>query len=204
MAVYTRCVVVLLILFFSACSDPQETLKPLSQDAVILAFGDSLTYGTGANTDTESYPAILQKLSGKRVINAGIPGEISQAGLARLPDLLNEFNPSLVILCHGGNDIIRRLDKAQLKSNLQQMLTLIKESGAEAVLVGVPTFGFGLRVPELYLQLAQQHQLPIESDVLVDIESDPALKSDPIHPNVDGYAIFGQHIYRLLQQAGAL
>jgi lysophospholipase L1-like esterase len=175
----------------------------MAQDAVILAFGDSLTYGTGAKSETESYPAILEIRSGRIVVNAGIPGEISQAGLARLPKLLEELEPDLVVLCHGGNDILRRLDKTQLKSNLNEMIALIKASGAQVVLVAVPIFGFGMSVPDLYPELAQQHQIPIEMAVLKDIVSDPALKSDQIHPNSKGYTVFGQHVFTLLQQAGA-
>lgn len=178
-------------------------MNPLAQDAVILAFGDSLTYGAGAKSHTESYPAILEKSSGRIVVNAGISGEVSLAGLARLPRLLKELEPDLVVLCHGGNDILRRLDKSQLKSNLNEMITLIKASGAQVVLVAVPMFGFGLSVPDLYSELAVQHRVPIEMSVLTEIVSDPTLKSDQIHPNSKGYAVFGQRVFTLLQHAGA-
>ena len=190
-------------LISSSCSESGYNLNPLAQDAVILAFGDSLTYGTGAKSDTESYPAILEQRSGRVVVNAGIPGEISQAGLARLPSMLADLEPDLVVLCHGGNDILRRLNKTQLKSNLNEMIQLIKASGAQVVLVAVPMFGFGLSVPDLYPELAQQHQLPIEMTVLKDIVSDPTLKSDQIHPNSKGYTVFGQRVFDLLQQSRA-
>jgi len=194
----------ILSLCLAGCSEHSDTLLPLAPDAVILAFGDSLTYGTGANSDTESYPAILEEYSDRIVVNAGVPGEISQAGLARLPRVLAALEPDLVVLCHGGNDILRRLDEVQLKSNLNNMIQLIKASGAQVVLVAVPMFGFGLTVPDLYPELAQQHQLPIEMTVLTDVVSDTSLKSDQIHPNAEGYDVFGQAIFKLLQQAGAV
>ena len=114
-----------------ACSDSNPKLTQLPEDAVILAFGDSLTFGTGAdNSQTQSYPAVLQKLTGHTVINSGMPGEVSIDGLERLSEELEEYQPDLVILCHGGNDLIRRLNKDKLRHNLEQMVTLIQASGA--------------------------------------------------------------------------
>lgn len=192
------------LMVLSACSSPPANLSPLSSDAVILAFGDSLTYGTGANADTESYPAILQQLSGITVINAGIPGETSSEGLARLPVLLADVQPDLVILCHGGNDLLRRLDKAELSDNLEQMVKAIEASGSEVLIVGVPTFNFSLTVPDLYFTLAENHKLPSEMTLLSEIESKISLKSDQIHPNAKGYSLFGERIFLLLKSAGAL
>jgi len=118
--------------------------------------------------------------------------------------MLEQHQPDLVVLCHGGNDLIRRLDKRQLQNNLNQMIELIKQHNAQVVMIAVPTLGLGLTVPDLYPQVALQHQLPIEMDVLVDVESQPALKSDPIHPNAEGYRIMANQIYHLLQQTGAV
>lgn len=194
----------LLLLLISACSSPAPTLSPLSSDAVILAYGDSLTYGSGANSETESYPAVLEQLSGRTVINKGIPGETTGEGLKRLSSVLLQHQPDLVILCHGGNDILRRVDKTLLASNLEQMVKTIKANGAEVVIIGVPMFNFGLTVPKLYPDLAEKYQLANDMMLLADIVSQPDLKSDQIHPNADGYRIFGQRIFKLLQQAGAV
>ena len=90
------------IVLFAGC-DSGPKIAPLGQDAVVLAFGDSLTYGTGAPAG-QSYPDALADLLGKPVVNVGIPGEVSSAGLKRLPGMLDKHNPTLVILCHGGND----------------------------------------------------------------------------------------------------
>ena len=193
-----------LLAFLTACSSSQPGLSPLADDAVILAYGDSLTFGTGANSDTESYPAVLAQLTQRQVVNAGVPGEISSEGLDRLSTMLEQHQPDLVILCHWGNDLIRRLDKHQLKSNLTQMIELIQQHNAQVAMIAVPTLGLGLTVPDLYTQVALQHQLPIEMDLLVDVESQHALKSDPIHPNAEGYRIMANQIYQLLQQTGSV
>nr|WP_305909554.1 GDSL-type esterase/lipase family protein [Methylomarinum sp. Ch1-1]MDP4522473.1 GDSL-type esterase/lipase family protein [Methylomarinum sp. Ch1-1] len=95
----------LMLLF--GCEQPPQ-LNKLPTEAVILAFGDSLTYGTGASPQ-RNYPSVLSQLTGLQVINAGIPGEISRNGRKRLPDILDKQQPDLLILIHGGNDILRKI-----------------------------------------------------------------------------------------------
>src|ERR1700675_2661914 len=112
-------------LLASGCGQ-QSKLAPLPADAVILAFGDSLTDGTGANED-ESYPAQLARLTGRRVVREGIPGEVSEAGLARLPAALDEHRPRLLLLCHGGNDFLRRLPKEKAADNARAMIRLARD-----------------------------------------------------------------------------
>lgn len=205
MLIQVKGAIVLLIIFFSiSCSDDRTKLTSLEQDAVILAFGDSLTFGSGANSATESYPAVLQQLTGRKVVNAGIPGEVSQVGLERLPDILSEEMPDLVILCHGGNDLIRKLGQQQLKNNLDQMISLIQRSGSQVVLIGVPNFNLMLKVPDLYLELAQDHKIPIQAEIIPQLERSPKLKSDTIHPNAQGYHQLAEHVQILLTESGAL
>ena len=190
--------------FLISCSDNSPSLKPLANDAVILAFGDSLTFGTGANSQTESYPAVLQQLTGRTVINSGIPGEISQQGLLRLPLVLEETKPDLVVLCHGGNDLIRKLGNDQLKDNLEQMINLIQQSGADVVLVAVPRFSITLSVPDLYAELATAYKLPIELTIIPELERDSTTKSDTIHPNAMGYKLLAEGIRKLIFTTGGL
>ena len=117
------------LLLASGCGQ-QAKLPPLAPDSVLLAFGDSLTYGTGAN-ENESYPAQLEKLTGRRVVREGVPGEVSAAGLARLPAVLDEHRPRLLLLCHGGNDFLRRLPKAEAAANVRAMIRLAKSRGVD-------------------------------------------------------------------------
>jgi lysophospholipase L1-like esterase len=192
----------LLLLLLPACG--QETRLPaLPPSAVILAVGDSLTHGTGA-APQESYPAVLETLTGRRVVNAGVPGEESDAGLVRLTRLLNQVKSDLVILGHGGNDILRGRDPARTESNLRQMVELARQHGASVVLLGVPSPSIFLGTHPLYERLAESLQIPLEGDALPDILGDGALKSDPIHPNAAGYRKLAEAVYDLLVEQGAL
>ncbi len=181
---------VIALIFLVATRESKDNLSyiELKRDATILAFGDSITYGYGV-AQKDSYPYQLQKKTGLHVINAGISGEESSEGLQRLPKLLKE-KPDLVILCHGGNDILRKRSEDELKSNLIAMINLIKESGAEVLLVGVPNFGMlGVKTHSLYGEVANETGVFFEEDVLSLVEADNRLKIDYIHPNKQGYGI---------------
>lgn len=185
-----------------ACSSSAK-LPRLTSDAVILAFGDSLTFGTGA-TPTESYPAILERLVGRRVVNAGIPGEVTSEGLSRLSEALDKGKPALLILCHGGNDLLRRLDRQQTANNLRAMLRLAKERGVAAVIIAVPSPGIALSPPPFYRETAAEMGLPIEEEALTKVLSDGSLRSDFIHPNAAGYRRLAESIAVLLKKSGAV
>ena len=170
----------------------------------ILALGDSLTYGHGANYH-ESYPALLTSLTGHKVINAGNNGETSDEGLLRLPKLLEERSIKLMILCFGGNDILRRQSMDTLKNNLKKMIKLAKVKKIEVLLIAVPDISlFGLSPLDLYEEVAEEENVPLVSGVLAEILSNPTLKSDQIHPNALGYKQMADTIYESLVENGWL
>ena len=189
--------------FYFKLSTPSQERIALSTESTVLAFGDSLTYGFGAVES--AYPKQLAELIEREVINAGISGEVSSVALLRLPRLLELYHPDLVILCHGGNDILRHASKQQLKVNLFKMVSLIKKSGAEVLLVGVPGFGlFGIATLPLYEEVAEEANLLYEGEVLEKIENNPSLKSDRIHPNAKGYKMMVEAFATLLRDQGLL
>ena len=192
----------LTLLQLSACS-AGPSLPPLPTDGVVLAYGDSLTFGTGSELE-QSYPAVLSRLIGRRVVNARIPGEVSAEGLARLSATLEREKPLLVILCHGANDLMQGMDQRRTADNLRAMLAMIRERGASAVLVSVPAIGLSLSPPPFYDQLAAEAGIPCERKVLPRILGKRSLKSDIVHPNAAGYRAMGEAFSDLLRKHGAL
>jgi lysophospholipase L1-like esterase len=194
---------VFLIALVAACGGSTPKLSRLPADAVVLAFGDSLTFGTGAAPEA-SYPAVLERLIGRKVWNAGVPGEVSAEGLARLPSMLDEYQPKLLILCHGGNDFLRKLGDVQAAQNLRGMIRMAKQRGLDVVLIGVPKPGLLPSPPDFYAEIAKEFAVPYEESALKTILRDSDLKSDLAHPNAKGYARLAQAVAALLKKSGAL
>ena len=195
--------VLALALLLAGCGEPPRKLSRLSSDAVVLAFGDSLTYGTGA-AEAESYPAQLEQLIGRRVVRAGIPGEVTAGALARLPSALDEHSPRLLLLCIGGNDFLNRLGNQQAESNLRAMVRLARSRGVEVVLIGTPQPGFSATPPEFYAGIAKEFSLPYEQGIIGEVLRDASLKSDPIHPNARGYRLIAERLAADLRKSGAI
>jgi lysophospholipase L1-like esterase len=193
---------VLVALALASCGSKAK-IAPLAPGAVVLAFGDSLTFGTGAGKG-ESYPAILERNTGLKVVNAGIPGEVSADGLARLPDMLEEVQPKLLILCHGGNDFLQRQDEGMTASNVRQMIQLARAKGIPVVLIATPKPGLPPSVPKFYGEIAAELKVPFEDGVLRSVLIDNALKSDMVHPNGQGYAQVAAAVEKVLKKSGAL
>lgn len=193
----------LLVFLLAGCGPSVPKLPPLPADAVILAFGDSLTYGIGAG-EGESYPDVLGVLLGRTVVRSGVPGETTAQSLERLPAVLDEAGPKLMVLCIGGNDFLRALGEQQAADNIRAMVRLAKAKGVETVLVGVPKFGFTLKPPEFYRQIAEEFRLPYEAEIMHKILLDQGLKADEVHPNAKGYHAFAEAVAALLKKAGAV
>ena len=185
-----------------ACSDDVK-LPRLANNAVILAFGDSLTYGTGAE-QTESYPAVLEQLIGRRVVNAGIPGEETGEGLSRLPQVLQKEKPALMIICHGGNDLLRLLNQQQAANNLRDMIRLAQKQGVAVVLIAVPTPDMFLSPTHMYREIAKDLAVPLEDEIIFAVLADGSLRSDYIHPNAAGYRRIAEALATLLRESGAI
>ena len=178
-------------------------LPPLGGNGVLLAFGDSLTFGTSAG-ENESYPAVLEQLTGHKVLNYGVPGEISVEGLARLPGVLEHEKPALLILCHGANDLLRHMDQRGAAENLRGMIRQARQRGISIILIAVPVFNLSLKPLEFYSKVANEFGIPIEAKALPRNLARGSLKSDNIHPNAAGYRQLAEALVSLLKKSSAI
>lgn len=182
---------------------PQPT--PLPPEATVVAFGDSVTYGTGAAAGAD-WPSRLAALSGWTVINAGVPGETAEQARDRIDAVLTQYQPTLVIIEIGGNDFLRRRPQEAVKADVRRIVQSVRQHGAQAVLVAVPQVSlFGIvsgakSDAPIYRELAREGGIPVVEKVFAEILSRPELCADQIHPNAEGYRTMAGAIYAFLAQ----
>ncbi len=203
MKLITKLSLIFLLSLLVACDDGGNSLTFMRPNDVTLAFGDSLTVGVGARPEL-SYPAQLSKLIARKVVNGGKSGEVSADGAIRLPALLDKVKPELLVLCHGGNDILQKLDREQLRTNLRRMYEAANQRGIKVIMIAVPQLGFGLQDVGLYRELATELDIPLVPDRLRALLVDKQYKSDPIHLNDKGYRMLAEAVADLLAEKGAI
>jgi acyl-CoA thioesterase-1 len=164
---------------------------------VILVFGDSISAGYGLPRVEQGWVALLQaKLKqqgyGYDVVNASVSGETTEGGLARLPRALSLHHPQILLLELGGNDGLRALPIADMRSNLARMTDLASAAGAKVLLLGMripPNYGadYTAQFSAAYADLAKTRHLPVVPFLLDGIALNADLmQADGIHPNPSG------------------
>ena len=191
---------------FCACS--KETKLPaIAAGQTVLAFGDSVTFGTGASPG-EDWPSLLAARTGWRIVNAGIPGDTAEAGKHRIQELLDEHNPALVIIEIGGNDFLHRRPAQQVKEDLRQIVQRARQKGSPVVLVAVPELSLLGAISgkpsdsPIYQELAKEEKIPLIKEVFSDVLAYPELCADKIHPNAAGYQRMASGIHEHLVRIG--
>jgi len=190
----------------SACQEaPRYT--PLNTGTVVMAFGDSVTYGVGA-AKGEDYPTLLAQKTGWHVVNAGISGDTAQNARSRIGRELSTHQPGLVLIELGGNDFLRKRPATAVKSDLQSIIDESLASGAITVLVAVPRLSMlrasigALSDSPIYAELAEENNLVLIENVFSEILSEENLLADRIHPNAEGYRQFAEGIVESLSEVG--
>jgi acyl-CoA hydrolase len=170
------------LVVLAACGPKAPNLD--SRGRTIVCLGDSITYGVGAEPGAP-YPDLLARKLGVPVLNAGVPGDTAEEGLARVGAVLAQ-DPWLVIVELGGNDILRQVPPQRTETALRSILRRLLSAHVVPVLVELRV-PFAARYGGIHEKLADELKVPLVKDALHDILLDPALKSDTIHPNAQGY-----------------
>jgi len=175
----------------------------IARAPVILDFGDSLTAGLGLPANA-AFPAKLEAWLHRqgievRVVNAGVSGDTTADGLARLDWALAD-KPDLVILALGANDALRGIDPSTVRDNLDKMIEKIRASGAKVLLIGMlapPNWGeeYKHAFDAIFPELARAHRLPLYPFFLEGVAMKPELNQpDGLHPNESGVAVLVNRI----------
>jgi len=171
----------------------------MGEQVDIIAFGDSLFAGYGLENPADSYPSKLEAAMRARginaaIVNAGVSGDTSAAGLSRLEFTLDaqEEAPEFFILELGGNDLLRGLSPEETRANFSAMLTILRDRDIPVLLMGMraPTnYGpeFQAEFDGIYADLAAEFDTALIPFWLEDIFEDASLfQNDRIHPTAEG------------------
>ena len=189
----------------AACAheDAPPPLAKLGKNAKVMAFGDSITRGYGVPFDA-SYPAQLAKMTGLQIINMGQDRDRAIWAVSRFENAVARERPDLVILCIGGNDILRKVPAEQIETGIRKMLDFAKAKRVPVIIIGMPR---RLPVPlshPLYAKLADEYGLWLEDNATKTYLFNDEYKSDLIHPNEAGYRLMAEAVAKLLKRAGAI
>ena len=189
-------ILIILSILLSGCFKPE--IKNIdAQGTNIICFGDSITFGYGANRG-EDYPAILRKMVKLPVINAGVDGDTTIAALERLNNDVLDKNPRLVIVEFCGNDFLKKIPIEETVKNLSKIIDRIQEKGAMVALVDISAGMFFMDYRGVFKKLAAEKKAIFIPTVLNRIITNPSMKSDFFHPNGRGYRIVAKRIYQAI------
>jgi len=191
---------------------PRAPAAPIPEDsgrAKIVVLGDSLTAGLGV-LETEAYPALIQQKLNEggyrwQVVNAGVSGDTSAAGLQRLDWALSQSNVRVLILELGANDGLRGLPIAEMKKNLATIIERAQEKRIAVVLAGMeapPNFGqdYTVSFRQVYRDLAREYKIALIPFLLDKVAGVPSLnQGDGIHPNPQGARIVADTVWTVLK-----
>ena len=183
-------VVILLIWFFWPAT---RVMNLDSHNANIIAFGDSLTAGYGAQPG-EDYPSRLSSITGLNIINAGVSGDTTESALARVDTAIVARDPRIVLVGLGGNDYLQGVAITTTEANLRTIIHKSQSAGAMIVLLGYRFPSLNADYEKMYKQIAGDEHCLFIPNLLRGIESNPALKSDEIHPNARGYQLIAERV----------
>ncbi len=178
--------------FLSGCA---REVPKASRDGPIVAFGDSLVYGTGSPGG--GFVKLLEARLGRKIENLGVPGDTTADGLARIDEVL-ALEPAVVILLLGGNDFLQQVPQDTTFANLEAIITALQADGAAVLLVGVRGGLVRDHFAERFEALADRLGTAYVHDVLDDTLGVEGYMADQVHPNDAGYRVIADRVYPVL------
>jgi len=199
-----RTILVLLLAFLGLSGPAQAAGKP-----VILVLGDSLSAGYGIPVEQGWVARLQQRLDaegyGYTVVNASVSGETTAGGLERLPRALAKHRPAVVVIELGGNDGLRGLPVAELRTNLEALVTATRKAGAQPLLAAIrmpPNYGpqYTGKFYAVYESLARERKVPWVPFFLDGIAlREDLFQSDGIHPDLQAQPILLDNVWPVLE-----
>jgi len=169
----------------------------------IVCFGNSITHGFGVE-GTQSFPALLGRLLNSRVINAGMDGDTTDGGLARLETDVLRFKPDIVTVEFGANDYLMGIAEDEAGRNIELMLGRIQDSGARAIVLSLGSAFWDEDYEAALSKAARSHNCPLLTGLLDGIANNSMMTLDGIHPNAPGYIVIARKVADFLGQTGLL
>jgi acyl-CoA thioesterase I len=166
-----------------------------TRDGPIIAFGDSLVYGTGSSGG--GFVKLLEQRLGKPIENLGVPGDTTADGIARLDQAI-ERHPAVVILLLGGNDYLRQVPHAETFANVARIVELLQAEDIAVLLIGVRGGLIRDLYAERFEELADRYRTAYVHDVLDDTLGVSGYMADQVHPNDAGYRVIADRVYPVL------
>lgn len=172
----------------------------------LLVMGDSLSAAYGIEQEESWVSLLAERLDGAaHVVNASISGETTAGGAERLPALLDQHTPQLVLVELGGNDGLRGLPPQQMQHNLADMIEASQRAGAEVLLLGIdipPNYGQAYRdaFTAVYTTLAGEYAVPLVPFLLEGVALDASLmQTDGIHPTASAQPVILDNVWPELE-----
>ncbi len=200
---------VLLFIPLLIISDHLAAEQITSEQKKILVLGDSLSAAYGLRQE-QGWVSLLQNAWQQQpiiVVNAAISGETTDGGLARLPRLLEQHQPTHLYIELGGNDGLQGHPVKKMRDNIQSMITFAQQQGIEVILqqMQIPT-NYGRRYNQMFTsmftELAEQNNVPLIPFFMQDIALDKSLmQRDGIHPNLEAQPMIAEFMKEKLEGA---
>jgi acyl-CoA thioesterase I len=182
---------------------------PAAATRTALVFGDSLSAAYGLSPEQGWVHLLGERVQRSgldwRIVNASISGETTAGGLRRLPEDLKRHKPDLVLIALGANDALRGQPVQGMRSNLEQMIRLVRSTRAEPVLVGImipPNYGidYAAQFRDLYPSLAKQVKAPLVPFLLEGVADKPDLfQADQLHPTRQAQPVILDNVWKVLE-----